>query len=235
MTVISSIAVGPAKSKPAPVAQQAPFQVTEIYPSVQGESSYAGFPCTFIRLTGCPLRCKWCDTAYAFQGGAAMTMDEILAKVDQFGVDLVELTGGEPMAQAGTPALIETLLARGYRVLIETSGSEDVSRLPAATHIIMDLKCPDSGMADRNLWANLDHLKPTDEIKFVLASRADYDWAREVIRSDRLDQRFQVLLSCAWGHLQPKDVAAWLVAAPVHCRLQLQQHKYIWSPRAKGV
>lgn len=211
------------------------FVITEIYASIQGESSYAGIPCTFIRLTGCPLRCRWCDTAYAFAGGKQMTTDEVLAEVDRLGVPTVELTGGEPLAQPATPALAKALADKGYKVLIETSGAESIAELPASTHVIMDLKCPDSGMSDRNLWSNLDALKPTDEIKFVLASRADFDWAVAQIRREKLDTRFNVLFSCAWGHVAPKDLAQWVVSVPTLGRMQLQQHKYIWSPRAKGV
>lgn len=211
------------------------FTVTEIYASVQGESSYAGLPCTFVRLTGCPLRCRWCDTAYAFKGGRQMTQDEILAEVERLNVPLVELTGGEPLAQPGTPKLMQELIDRGYKVLIETSGSESLADLPAATHVIMDIKCPGSGMHERNLWRNLDLLKPSDEIKFVLASREDFDWARDVIRKERLDERFKLLFSCAWGHLEPRDLAAWMVTEPHLGRMQLQQHKYIWGPRVKGV
>ncbi len=210
--------------------------VTEIYASIQGESSYAGFPCTFIRLAGCPLRCRWCDTAYSFGGGRSMDHAEILQEVEKAGIKLVELTGGEPLAQAGTPALIATLVGLGYKVLIETSGAEPIETLHPETHVIMDLKCPDSGMAERNRWENLAHLKPTDEIKFVLASRGDFDWAVEMVKMHRLEGRVRLLFSCAWGQVAPKDLAAWMVAMPlVDARLQLQQHKYIWSPRAKGV
>jgi 7-carboxy-7-deazaguanine synthase len=209
--------------------------ITEIYASIQGESSYAGFPCTFIRLTGCPLRCKWCDTAYAFDGGKPMSFAAIHAEVDRLGVNMVELTGGEPLAQPGTKALIASLIARGHQVLIETGGSESIEGLDPKTHIIMDIKCPGSGMAERNLLGNLQHLKPTDEIKFVMMHRADFDWTMELIRQEKLDERFQLLFSCAWGHLSPKDLAAWMVEAKTSARLQLQQHKYIWGPRAKGV
>ncbi|MCX6108632.1 MAG: radical SAM protein [Proteobacteria bacterium] len=211
------------------------LRLTEIYASIQGESSFAGVPCTFIRLTGCPLRCRWCDTAYAFAGGEEWTVADIVTKVLALKVPLVELTGGEPLAQAAAPELIGLLQAEGLQVLIETSGAEDIAVLPAATHVIMDLKCPGSGMEERNLWRNLEHLKPSDEIKFVLAHRADYDWARAVIAREDLAERFHVLFSCAWGLLAPKDLAAWLVEDPVRCRMQLQQHKYIWGPRAKGV
>lgn len=209
--------------------------ITEIYASIQGESSFAGFPCTFVRLTGCPLRCRWCDTAYAFKGGEEKSVAEILQEVDRLGIRLVELTGGEPLAQAATPTLASELIRAGFQVLIETSGSEDLATLPAETHIIMDIKCPGSGMVERNLWENLALLKPTDEVKFVLAGREDYEWARQMIASHRLESKCKVLLSCAWGLLHPKDLAAWLVQDPLNCRLQLQQHKYIWGPRAKGV
>jgi 7-carboxy-7-deazaguanine synthase len=209
--------------------------VTEIYASLQGESSYAGFPCTFVRLTGCPLRCRWCDTAYAFEGGEERSIDAIVDEVQRIGVSLVELTGGEPLAQAGTPQLIQRLIDLGHRVLIETGGSESIAALPPATHVIMDLKCPGSKMDGRNLWSNLDRLKPSDEIKFVVASRADYEWARDVIVRERLDRRFGVLMSCAFGLVQPKDLAAWMLEERLGWRMQLQQHKYIWHPRAKGV
>ena len=209
--------------------------ITEIYGSIQGESSYAGLPCTFIRLTGCPLRCKWCDTAYGFYGGETMAIAQIMARVKEIGLPLVELTGGEPLAQAACSTLAQSLVEAGYKVLIETSGSEDVSVLPPEVHIIMDLKCPGSKMHERNLWSNLEVLKPTDEIKMVLSDRLDFEWAMEQISSHKLSDRFQVLLSCAFGLLQPKDLADWMVAHQVKARLNLQQHKYIWHPRAKGV
>jgi 7-carboxy-7-deazaguanine synthase len=215
-----------------------PFRITEIYPSIQGEAAYAGFPCTFIRMTGCPLRCRWCDTVYSFAGGRDMAADEVVSEVERLGHPLVELTGGEPMAQAGTPELAQTLIAKGFKVMIETGGAHPVDALPVGTHIIMDLKCPGSGMVDRNRWENLAALKPTDEIKFVLASREDFDWAVAVIRRERLDERFQVLMSCAFGLLAPKDLAAWLLEPEARLdrvRMQLQMHKHIWSPRARGV
>lgn len=212
-----------------------PFKITEIYASIQGESSYAGLPCVFIRFTGCPLRCKWCDTVYSFEGGETSTMDALIDRVSTYGVNLVELTGGEPLAQEGVPHLIDRLVDQGYRVLIETSGSEPVRGLNRDLHIIMDLKCPDSGMSDRNLWVNLASLKPTDEIKFVVASRADFEWAVATIAEHRLDTRFHVLLSPAFGLLKPAQLAEWMVKETPRCRLNLQQHKYIWHPRAKGV
>ena len=188
------------------VSKTESLTITEIHASIQGESSYAGFSCTFVRLTGCPLRCRWCDTAHAFQGGKEWSFSDIYAEVARLGVKLVELTGGEPLAQIGTPALIQGLIQRGHKVLIETGGSGSLGDLPKETHIIMDLKCPGSGMAERNRWQNLDVLKPTDEIKFVLAHRDDFDWAKAVIRRERLDERFKVLLSCAFGLLAPKEI-----------------------------
>ena len=164
-----------------------------------------------------------------------MSMADVVTEATRHRIPLVELTGCEPLAQDGTPALIAALFDAGSMVLLETSGSEPIDRLDPRTHIIMDLKCPDSGMADRNLWSNLGHLKATDEIKFVLASRADFDWAMMMIQEHHLERRFRVLMSCAWGHVQPKDLAQWMVENPIDARLQLQQHKYIWSPRAKGV
>ncbi len=209
--------------------------ITEIYASIQGESAYAGIPCTFIRLTGCPLRCRWCDTAYAFKGGTLWTISAIVDEVKKLGVPLVELTGGEPLAQASTPELARQLIKEGFQLLCETSGSEDVGILPEDTHIIMDWKCPDSGMSQKNLLVNFDRLKPSDEIKFVVASRSDFEWAQREIREHSLDRRFHVLFSCAWGLVAPKDLAAWILEQPMRCRMQLQQHKYIWGPRAKGV
>ncbi len=211
-----------------------PLIITEIYPSIQGESSYAGLPCTFIRLTGCPLRCRWCDTTYSFEGGKHVTVEDILVQVAQHGIPLVELTGGEPLAQKETIKLAQLLGDQGYKVLIETGGSEDVSQLDARVHIIMDIKCPGSGMVDRNLWSNIDSLKTSDEIKFVMAHREDYDWALRVINERKLE-RFNLLFSPAFGLLQPKQLAEWMVEDKVKARLNLQQHKYIWHPRAKGV
>jgi 7-carboxy-7-deazaguanine synthase len=209
--------------------------ITEIYGSIQGESSFAGFPCTFIRLTGCPLRCRWCDTTYGFEGGTKMAISEVLEKVKSIALPWVEITGGEPLSQASCIPLAKQLCDLGFKVLIETSGSEDVSSLDSRVHIIMDLKAPGSKMSDRNRISNLDFLKPTDEIKIVLSDRIDYEWAKSQIEQHKLSSRFNVLLSCAFGVLQPKDLAEWMVEDRLAARLNLQQHKYIWHPRAKGV
>jgi len=210
--------------------------ITEIYKSVQGEAAYAGWPCSFVRLTGCPLRCRWCDTVYGFHGGKQQSFEEIFAELDRLGCPLVEITGGEPLAQEQTPGLIAELIKLGYKVMIETSGSEAIECLHPETHIIMDLKCPDSGMEDRNLYDNLSHLKSTDEIKFVIASRKDFEWARDRVRSGDLDRRFQILFSSAFGLVKPADLVEWMLEERLHrVRLNLQQHKFIWNPRAKGV
>lgn len=209
--------------------------VTELYASVQGESSWAGLPCTFIRLTGCPLRCKWCDTVYGFKGGEVKTIAEIMGLVDQCGIPLVELTGGEPLAQKNAIPLMQELVSEGYEVLIETSGAVSIKEVPEQVHIIMDLKCPDSGMSDRNLWENLQYLKNDDEIKFVVASKGDFLWAVGKIKEHQLDSHFRILLSCAWGLVKEETLVSWMLEYKVNARLNLQQHKYIWSPRTKGV
>jgi 7-carboxy-7-deazaguanine synthase len=209
--------------------------ITEIFASIQGESTFAGHPCTFVRLTGCPLRCSWCDTVYGYKGGKRFTFDEILAAVSALGLRTVELTGGEPLAQEGTGHLAHLLLERGYRVLIETSGALPINVLPQEVHVVMDLKCPASGMADRNHWANIDYLKPTDEIKFVVASSEDLAWARMIIGDYDLATRFQVSVSPAWGLIEPKVVSQWIIDSKLPIRLNLQLHKYIWGPDVQGV
>ena len=211
------------------------LQVTEIYKSLQGESSWAGLPCSFVRLTGCPLRCRWCDTAYGFQGGKAYSQEALFAKLEELGCPLVELTGGEPLAQEESPSFLQGLVDRGYQVLLETGGSLPIKDLPKEVHVILDVKCPGSAMAGENHWENLEHLKEGDELKFVLAHREDFLWALELIRSRELEKKAKILLSPAWGLLDPKDLAAWILEAGLFCRLNLQQHKYIWGPRAKGV
>ena len=165
------------------------LRITEVFHSIQGESSWAGLPCTFIRLTGCPLRCVWCDTTYSFHGGERRTLTSLVDEAEEIGTPLVEVTGGEPLAHPGAFELIRRLLDREFTVLVETSGAVDVSPRDPRCHLIMDLKCPGSGESHRNLWSNLDHLGPGDEIKFVINDRADYEWARETVRSRGLDRR----------------------------------------------
>ncbi len=217
------------------------LRVTEIFHSIQGESTWAGLPCTFVRLTGCPLRCTWCDTTYAFQGGERMTLDEIVARVEGIGTRLVELTGGEPLVHAGAFELARRLLDRGYTVLVETSGAMDVAPLDGRVHKIMDLKCPGSGETERNLWSNLEHLGRGDELKFVLADRTDYEWARQVIHARGLDERVRagtlaaILFSPVWDALDLQDLAAWILEDRLPVRYQIQLHKLIWGPAARGV
>lgn len=210
-------------------------QVNEIFHSIQGESRHSGRPCVFVRLTGCNLRCSWCDTAYAFHEGDDLAVGSVLERVAAYGTRYVLVTGGEPLAQAGVHDLVGALCDAGHEVAVETGGSLDVGALDRRVLIVMDWKCPGSGMADRNRAANFELLKPGDEIKFVLADRADYDWALEVIGSRGLAERFGVLLSPVHGVLDPRRLAEWMLADRVAARLQLQIHKYIWSADARGV
>jgi 7-carboxy-7-deazaguanine synthase len=219
-----------------------PFlRITEIFHSIQGESTWAGLPCTFVRLTGCPLRCVWCDTEYAFQGGEKMTLSEIESAVDAHGAKLVEVTGGEPLAHRNAFPLVTRLLERGYTVLVETSGAIDVAPLDARAHKIMDLKCPGSGEVARNLWSNLDHLTERDELKFVVADRADFEWTVAVIREHGLDERVRtghlraLHLSPVWDRVDWKDLAAWILEEHLPVRFQLQLHKLIWGANVPGV
>ena len=226
---------------PRPSVRRESLRVTEIFHSIQGESTWAGMPCTFVRLTGCPLRCVWCDTAYAFSGGERMSFDDILTAVDAHGCDLVELTGGEPLAQAGAYSLVDRLLDAGCTVLVETSGAIDVGPLDARAHKIMDLKCPGSGEVARNLWSNLDHLTARDEVKFVVGDRADYEWARDVIVERGLADRVRdgslnaLLMSPVWAETDLEALARWILEDGLPVRFQTQLHKHIWGADAKGV
>lgn len=213
------------------------LQVTEIYLSVQGESTFAGRPCTFVRLTGCPLRCVWCDTEYAFYGGEKMELEDIVAEVTRLGCNLVEVTGGEPLAQPNCIALLGELVARKYTVLLETSGAFTIAEVPPQVVRIMDLKCPDSGEFERNDYANLALLQPHDEVKFVIASRSDYEWARDTARREKLVTRVNaVLFSCVFGKLEPEELVRWILEDKLNeVRFQLQAHKFIWPPETKGV
>ncbi len=216
-------------------------RVTEIFHSIQGESTWAGLPCTFVRLTGCPLRCVWCDTAYAFHGGTRMDIDEVVAAVRETGCRLVEITGGEPLVQPGAATLAERLLEGGHTVLVETSGALDISVLDPRVHRIMDLKCPGSGEEARNLWSNLDHLTARDEVKFVVDGAADFEWAADVIRRQGLDQRVRggslgaLLVSPVWGLEGMEDLAARILESGLPVRFQTQLHKHIWGPDRAGV
>lgn len=220
--------------------------VTEIFQSIQGESTYAGRPCIFVRLTGCNLRCRWCDTAYAFYGGTRMTVEEVLERVRAFAgqdgpeasgrIPLVELTGGEPMLQPEIHPLIEKLLAEHYTVLIETSGERYLGALPKEVIKIMDIKCPGSGEGGTLHPKNLEVLDRKDEIKFVLAGEADYQWARDFLRAERLtDIVDTVIFSPAFGELEPRQLSEWILRDRLAVRLGLQLHKFIWEPETRGV
>jgi 7-carboxy-7-deazaguanine synthase len=209
--------------------------IHEIYRSLQGESTFAGLPCVFIRLTACHLRCVYCDTPHAFHQGETMSLDDVFARAIELGDDLVEITGGEPLLQEEVYPLMTRLADRGKTVLLETSGAVDTSRVDPRVRIILDLKTPGSGEADANVWSNLDRLKPTDELKFVLCDRADFDWAARVVREHRLTERCPVLFSAAFGLLSPTELAAWILESHLPVRLQLQQHKILWDPKARGV
>ena len=211
------------------------MRITEIFFSIQGESSYAGLACVFVRLTGCPLRCHWCDTAYAFYGGTEQSLEDILSEVEQYDCRLVEITGGEPLAQAEVHQLITALADRGYTVLIETSGAIDIAPVDRRAILIMDLKCPGSGMEDRNRWSNIALLKAQDEVKFVLRDRADYDWAVTTVARYNLNDRQRILFSPVFGELEPQLLAEWILTDRLPVRFQLQLHKVIWDPAARGV
>jgi 7-carboxy-7-deazaguanine synthase len=223
------------------VSRPESLRVTEIFHSIQGESSWAGLPCTFVRLTGCPLRCVWCDTEYAFHGGEKLSLEEVISRVEEIGCPLVEITGGEPLIHTNVFRLATELLDRGFAVLVETSGAVDVSPLDPRVHKIMDLKCPGSGEESRNLWSNLDHLTGRDELKFVVKDRADYRWARGVIADRGLDARVRdgslkaLLLSPVWGEMELTSLAEWILEDGLPARLQVQLHKLIWEPGARGV
>ncbi|MBX3664061.1 MAG: 7-carboxy-7-deazaguanine synthase QueE [Burkholderiales bacterium] len=207
----------------------ATLRVTEVFHSLQGETSRSGLPTVFVRLTGCPLRCGYCDTAYAFHGGESLALDEILRRVAGYGAQYVTLTGGEPLAQKHAPLLLRRLADAGYSVSLETSGALDVSPVDPRISKILDLKTPGSGESARNLWSNLDHLTPRDEIKFVICDEADYLWSREQLQSRRLDRLCPLLFSPVHGRLEPQRLAEWILRDRLPVRFQLQLHKQLWG------
>ncbi len=210
------------------------MRITEIYQSIQGESSYAGLPCIFIRTTGCDLRCNWCDSEFSFHGGEELSIEQILARIALYPTRLVELTGGEPLLQKDLPLLAKELLVRGYTVMIETGGHRDISVLDTQIVKILDIKCPASGESEKNLWHNLQYLSPQDEIKFVIADRQDYEWAKQIIHDYKLEN-YRLLLSPAHGILVPHQLVEWMLTDGLAARFQLQLHKYIWSADKRGV
>ena len=213
------------------------LRVTEIFRSIQGESTHAGRPCTFVRLTGCPMRCVWCDSEYTFTGGEHYSIDQIMVQVKEFGCKLVEVTGGEPLAQKEAFQLIEGLCDEGYEVLIETGGYVSTANVDPRAKIILDIKCPASGEEHRNDWSNIDRLRSNrDEVKFVIADEDDWHYAKNLIKQQALEMRTKaVLISPAWGQVDLQQLADWIASSGLNVRMQLQLHKYIWGPDVKGV
>ena len=211
------------------------LKINEIYYSIQGESTKAGLPCIFIRLTYCNLRCKYCDTEYAFFEGKDLTIDEILGEVKKFDCSLIEITGGEPLVQLESIELMKTLCDNGYDVLLETGGSLPINAIDPRVKIIMDLKCPSSGMLKKNYYENINYIKPGDELKFVIGSREDYEWSKEIINNYKLINKCSVLFSIVFGELEPVKLVEWILNDKLNVRFQLQMHKFIWEPTAKGV
>jgi 7-carboxy-7-deazaguanine synthase len=213
------------------------LRVTEIFHSIQGESTHAGRPCAFVRLAGCPMRCVWCDSEYTFTGGDHLSIDEVLAQVRAMGCNLVEVTGGEPLAQPQAFELINRLCEAGYEVLVETGGYVSTESVDPRAKIVLDVKCPGSGEDARNHWPNLDALRADkDEVKFVIANRCDWDFARDIIERFDLEKRAQaVLISPIWNGIDLQEVAGWITSSGLNVRMQLQMHKYIWGPEARGV
>ena len=211
------------------------IKVNEIYFSIQGESSKAGLPCVFVRLTYCNLRCSYCDTEYAFYEGKELSIDEILKQINQFECKLVEITGGEPLVQKESLNLMKILCDEGFSVMLETGGSLPINKIDRRVKIIMDLKCPSSGMVKRNFYDNIAFLKPGDEVKLVIGSREDYVWSKEILEKYDIASKCEVLFSVVFGKLEPVKLAEWILEDKLNVRFQLQMHKFIWEPTAKGV
>jgi len=211
------------------------LEVTEIYKSIQGESTYMGRPCVFVRLTGCNLRCVWCDTTHAFYDGKNLSIDQIIDQVKSYSINLVEITGGEPLLQKEVFPLMESLLKNKFQVMLETSGSLPIKNVPAEVIKILDLKCPGSGEENKNLWENLNYLGSTDEIKFVIADRVDYEWSKKVLQDYELDKKNPVLFSPVFGKLKLKDLTEWILEDNLPVLLHTQLHKHIWDQKTIGV
>ncbi len=211
------------------------LKVNEIYFSIQGESSNAGLPCVFVRLTYCNLRCSYCDTEYAFYEGEDKSIDEIISEVKKYGCKLIEVTGGEPLVQNESLELMKKLCDEGFEVMLETSGSLPIKDVDKRVKIIMDLKCPSSKMEKKNLYENINFLKPNDEVKFVIGDREDYNWSKEIIKKYKLNDKFEILFSVVFDKLEPVTLVNWILNDKLNVRYQLQMHKYIWKPETKGV
>jgi 7-carboxy-7-deazaguanine synthase len=209
--------------------------INEIFYSIQGESTFAGLPCVLVRTTGCQMRCRWCDTTYSFYQGRWMTLEQVLDEVRRFGCPLVEITGGEPLLQPAAHTLMQRLCDAGYEVLVETGGGLDIGAVDPRVRRIVDVKCPASGEADHNHWPNLDQLRPTDQLKFVIAGRDDYEWARELVRRRDLTARCPVLFSPVHSELELEPLAAWVLEDRLAVRIQVQLHKLIWGAATRGV
>ena len=218
------------------VEREKTLTINEIYHSIQGESTWVGKPCVFVRLTFCDLRCNYCDTEYAFYEGKKQALQEIVESVQAFHCPLVEITGGEPLLQKNVLVLMSTLCDAGSTVLLETSGAHDISKVDPRVHRIMDLKTPGSGEVDKNLWSNIDRLTSRDEVKFVMGSREDYEWSRDKVQRYDLSRRcYAVLFSPIFGRIDPREIVEWILADKLKVRFQLQMHKFIWSPTQRGV
>jgi len=209
--------------------------IKEIFRSIQGESSYSGLPCSFIRTAGCNLQCSYCDTVYASHGGEDLSLKVIMARIKKLGGNIVEITGGEPLLEEDTPVLAEKLIKEKFTVLVETNGSLDISVLPKEVIRIMDIKCPGSGMSEKMKWGNIQNLTDRDEVKFVISHREDYEWSINKIKEYDLEKRTGVLFSCVFDRIEPKTLAGWILEDGIYVRLQLQLHKYIWGTDKRGV
>ncbi len=211
------------------------LKINEIFYSIQGESSAAGLPTTFVRLTGCNLRCTYCDTEYAFYEGEDFTVEEAIRKVEEHGCKLVEVTGGEPLMQKDVFPFMTKLCDKGFDVMLETSGSLPIEKVDKRVKIIMDLKTPSSGMMNKNLYENIEYLKPNDEVKFVIGTQEDYNWSKEQIEKFGLTEKANVLFSPVFNSIEPKQIVEWILNDKLNVRFQLQMHKYIWEPETRGV
>jgi 7-carboxy-7-deazaguanine synthase len=232
------VSVGPGQRhrlKPLEGKPAGTLLIHEIYRSLQGESTFAGLPCVFIRLTACHLRCIYCDTPHAFAEGKVLALDEVVARALELGDELVEITGGEPLMQPEVYPMMTQLADAGKTVLLETSGAIDIAAVDPRVRVVLDIKTPGSGEVEANVWSNLARLKPTDEVKVVVCDRTDFDWAAGLVREHRLTGRCPVLFSAAFGQVNPADLAGWILESRLPVRLQLQQHKILWDPNARGV